>query len=36
MTEGIWSIPTHRIDETTAHRTVLIQHQRIRALLEHA
>jgi hypothetical protein len=36
MTEGIWAIPTHRIDGTTARRTILIQHQRIRALLEHA
>lgn len=36
MTEGIWAIPTHRIDETTARRTLLFQHQRIRALLEHA
>jgi hypothetical protein len=36
MTEQIWSVPNHRMDAATARRTILIQHQRIRALLAHA
>ncbi|HVZ72895.1 MAG TPA: hemerythrin domain-containing protein [Polyangia bacterium] len=36
MTEAIWSIPTHRVDAETARRTILVQHERIRALLVHA
>lgn len=36
MTEPIWIVPSHRIDAGTARRSILIQHQRIRALLAHA
>jgi hypothetical protein len=36
MTETIWTVPTHRLDAGTARRTILIQHQRIRALLARA
>jgi iron-sulfur cluster repair protein YtfE (RIC family) len=31
-----WSIPTHRVDAAAARRGILWQHERIRALLEHA
>ena len=36
MKEAIWSVPSHRMDAATARRAILIQHQRIRALLAHA
>ncbi len=36
MTEPIWSVPNHRMDASSARRVILIQHQRIRALLAHA
>jgi hypothetical protein len=35
-TEQIWTVPTHRVDASTARRSILIQHQRIRALLARA
>jgi hypothetical protein len=36
MPEAIWTVPTHRLDAATARRTILMQHQRIRALLVRA
>jgi len=36
MKEAVWSVPSHRMDAATARRTILIQHERIRALLTHA
>ncbi|MEP6651932.1 MAG: hemerythrin domain-containing protein [Myxococcales bacterium] len=36
MTHTIWTVPSHRMDAATARRTILIQHQKIRALLAHA
>ena len=33
---SLWAIPSHRIDADTARRSILAQHQRIRALLERA
>jgi hypothetical protein len=36
MTASIWSVPGHRLDAAAARRTILVQHQRIRELLEHA
>jgi hypothetical protein len=36
MSDPIWTVPPHRVDAATARRTILAQHQRIRALLEHA
>lgn len=36
MTETIWAPPTHRLEAGAARRSILIQHQRIRELLEHA
>jgi hypothetical protein len=36
MTEQLWTVPSQRMDAATARRTILIQHQRIRALLAHA
>ena len=36
MKETIWSVPSHRMDAATARRAILIEHQRIRALLAHA
>jgi hypothetical protein len=36
MTETIWTVPTERVDAGTARRRILLQHQRIRGLLEHA
>ena len=36
MTEHVWSVPSHRIDAATARRSILTQHERIRALLARA
>jgi hypothetical protein len=36
MSESIWAVPGHRVDAATARRTILVQHGRIRALLQHA
>jgi hypothetical protein len=36
MNETIWAVPRQRIAADTARRNILLQHQRIRALLEHA
>jgi hypothetical protein len=36
MSDPIWIVPTHRVDADTARRSILAQHQRIRALLERA
>jgi len=36
MPESIWTIPSHRVEAGTARRAILLQHQRIRALLAHA
>jgi hypothetical protein len=36
MMEPIWTVPSHRMDAATARRSILIQHQRIRALLARA
>jgi hypothetical protein len=36
MTESIWNMPSCRLDAATARRSILIQHQRIRALLARA
>jgi hypothetical protein len=36
MTQSIWTLPSQRMDAGTARRAILIQHQRIRALLAHA
>jgi hypothetical protein len=36
MTDLIWTVPSHRMDAATARRSILIQHQRIRALLARA
>jgi len=36
MTEAIWNVPIHRMDAATARHRVLIQHERIRALLSQA
>jgi hypothetical protein len=36
MTDSIWTLPSHRMDAATARRAILIQHQKIRALLAHA
>lgn len=36
MTETIWRVPGHRLDAVSARRTILVQHERIRALLTQA
>jgi hypothetical protein len=36
MTDPIWTVPEQRPTAENARRTILQQHQRIRALLEHA
>ena len=36
MPEAIWTIPGHRVEAGTARRAILLQHQRIRALLARA
>jgi hypothetical protein len=36
MLDSIWTIPSQRVDATTARRGILTQHQRIRELLERA
>ena len=36
MTEHVWSVPSQRIDAATARRSILLQHERIRALLVRA
>jgi hypothetical protein len=36
MSETIWAAPTHRMEAGSARRSILIQHQRIRELLENA
>jgi hypothetical protein len=36
MTASIWTVPGHRLDAAAARRTILVQHERIRELLEHA
>jgi Hemerythrin HHE cation binding domain len=36
MTESIWKVPSHRMEAATARRAILLQHQRIRALLARA
>ena len=36
MTGSIWDVPSHRMDAASARRSILIQHQRIRALLARA
>jgi hypothetical protein len=34
--DPVWTIPTQRLDAATARRTILTQHERIRALLARA
>ena len=36
MSDSIWAVPGQRVDASTARRTILIQHQRIRGLLADA
>jgi hypothetical protein len=36
MLDSIWTVPRHRVDADTARRGILVQHQRIRELLERA